>query len=248
MQGAATPEDHYWSLLEFTQRSQYPKFVTFLSEQRLAQQEEGRAAVISFRDGFKPSVNRLPTSDHLRQSLDNAFDPNTVVRRLFILEGLPRKSILILGSRLRVPPSFFSAHWVDPGSFVGNLVNRSPRYHNNPYQFQLSFTKLHRAIIKAKPDDGSEPPYWINSSVPRRLSRRTIFGGLDGPLASFEQVSFWATPPSDSCNKQSWDGECSMLKLSLDITNGDLKQSFLSIHHLENLQNGKILRGKLTAT
>lgn len=216
MQSLALLEDRYWSLLESTQRLQYPKFVAFLTRQQDAEMEEGRAAMINFRNGAKPLISRLHTSDDLRkcldkphERLDQPHESKPVVRRLFILEGLPKDFILALGSRLRVPPSFFSAHWIDSQSFLGNIVNRSPRHHENPYQFQLSFAKLHRARIEAKPSDASEPIYWTNSCIPRRLSRWTIFGDLDGPLTSFEKASFWGTPPSDTSGERSWDGKCS---------------------------------------
>lgn len=162
MQEPAVLEECYWSLLETTQRLQYPNFVDYLSKQPASQQEEGRAAVVKFRDRAGPSVKELSTSRQLRNCLDKSLEPNAVTRRLFILEGLPRNFILLLGSRLRVPPSVFSAHWANSQSFEGILINRSPRHYDNPHQFRLSFSKLHRARIETGPDNVSEPVYWTN--------------------------------------------------------------------------------------
>ncbi|PMD47091.1 hypothetical protein L207DRAFT_627816 [Hyaloscypha variabilis F] len=188
---------HYWSLLESTQQQQCPEFLEHLRGQI---GEEGRAAVIQFQDGTKPSVKNLRNSRALERFLNIAQPTGSVRRRIFVLEGLPRNFIQVLGAKLRVPLAFFASHWAGPGRFIGSLLNRTPRHYDNQNRFILTFTTLHRARINALKEDDSYPFYYMESSTHRYLSRMTIFGDLDGPLCSLEQLSFWSTS-----NAESWD-------------------------------------------
>lgn len=194
-------EIDYWDLLRSTQQDQYPDFVRNLSHQNGSLGEDGRAAMIEFRDGAKPSVTKFNTSDRLRRFFNEQTEPGATRRRLFILEGLPKSFVTVLGARLRIPPAFFSSHWVEPRSYLGTLINRTPKQYDNPNQFQLSFRKLHRAQIEPLGEDNSSTLYLMRSSVYRILSRSTMFGEADGPLTSFEQASFWGTR-----GRESWDG------------------------------------------
>lgn len=195
-------EGYYWSLLESTQQQQYPEFVKHLSGQVWPMGEEGQAAVIEFQDSARPSVRKLATSTALRRCLSEPHPIDAVRRRAFVLEGLPRNFIQVLGAKLKVPPAFFASHWVGLGGFIGNLLNRTPRHYDSRSRFILTFPKLHRARIKALDGDYRYPFYYMESSVYRPLSRMTVFGDLDGPLSSFERLSFWST-----CNGGSWDGK-----------------------------------------
>jgi hypothetical protein len=196
-------EREYWSLLESTQRQAYPGFVDQLSAQVGTIGEVGRAAVIEFEDGAKPSVRRFHGSRHLRSYLDKPSPANGLVRRrAFVLQGLPRKLIQVLGSRLEVPPSLFAAHWAGPGVYNGILLNRTPRHYDNQNRFIVISPKLHRARINELESDKSEPIYYMVSSIHRQLSRVTVFGDFEGPLLSFERLSFWSV-----CKGNSWDGK-----------------------------------------
>lgn len=194
-------EGHYWSLLESTQQ-QYPEFVKHLSGQEGSTGEEGQAAVIEFQDSARPSVRKLATSRALRRCLNEPHPTGAVRRRAYVIEGLPRNFIQVLGAKLKVPPAFFASHWAGLGSFIGNLLNRTPRHYDSQNRFILTFPKLHRARIKPLDGDYLYPFYYMESSFHRHLSRMTVFGDLDGPLTSFEQLSFWST-----CNGESWDGK-----------------------------------------
>lgn len=200
-------DNHYWSLLKSTQGPYYPGFLNHLSQQVGSKRKDGRAAVIRFEDNSKPLVRRFKSPGKVREYLDESLKSSTTVRQIFVLEGLPRDFIQVLGGRLKVPPSFFSAHWINPDCSFGDLLNRTPRHHNNSNQFQISFTKLHRAQIETRPEDDSDPRYWTESSIRRHLSRSTIFGDLDGPLTSVERVSFWSTPLLDTTKNKSWHGK-----------------------------------------
>jgi hypothetical protein len=196
-------EKDYWSLLESSQKAFYPDFVKGLSSQDGGMAEEGRAAVIEFRDGTGPSIKHFPASRRLRRYMDGGSS-EAVHRRVFVLEGLPRNVVQVLGAKLRVPPSFFAAHWLNPGAYVGNLLNRTPRHHDHRHRCTLSFRRLHHTLIEAA-DDGAawDGIYHMNSSAGRPVSRLTVFGDFNGPLASLEQVSIWSTKGEGN----RWDGK-----------------------------------------
>lgn len=195
-------EDYYWSLLESTQKHQYPDFVKNLSSQDGPMREEGQAAVIEFQDGAKPSVQKLPTSRVLQSYLNNPRPAGTARRRAFVLEGLPRNFVVALGAKLRAPPAFFASHWASPGQFSGSVLNRTPRHYDSRTRFIMSFPRVHQARIKEPNKNIRDPLYFMESSVSRLLSGITVFGELDGPLSSMEQLSFWSV-----CNGESWDGK-----------------------------------------
>ncbi|KAH6960038.1 hypothetical protein BKA56DRAFT_701449 [Ilyonectria sp. MPI-CAGE-AT-0026] len=196
-------EAEYWSGLESTNQW-YPDFVSQLSKQVGAQQDEGRAAMITFQDGAEPSLRVFKNSKALRRYFTNSPTPISpdapVCRRVFVLEGLPRRFIQILGSRLRVPPSFFAAHSAQPGKFVGSLLNHTLRHYDNRSRFTLISPKLHQAKIQEKPSNNANPVYFMQSSITRQLARITLFGEFEDPLWSFEKVSFWSV-----CEGKSWD-------------------------------------------
>lgn len=187
-------EDRYWSLVDSTQKHHYPDFVRHLSEQQAVLGEDGRAAIISFLNDATASIRVVNSSAKLRECLESSDESHTTMRRLVILEGLPKSFVQVLGVKFRVPPNFFSAHWTTPGSFLGTLVNRTPRHYDHQHRFHLSFTKLYQAQIESQPKDSIEPFYSLVSSIPRIVSRYTIFGEADGPLMGKEHVSFWGSP------------------------------------------------------
>lgn len=183
--GSTPPKDphRYWTLLRDSQQRHYPGFVSYLSQQIDHPGWEERAAMIKFKDNAKPSVTVLTRTKHLEECLEEPTKSDSTARRLFILEGLSRNVIQVLGARLKVPPSFFSAHWIDPRSYVGHLITRTPRHHDNPYQFQLSFMRLHQA--KINPEHASDIQYWTDSNpfqvlIPLDSIRR--FGWTSGQL------------------------------------------------------------------
>jgi hypothetical protein len=189
-------------LLESTQQQQHPDFVKHLIGQEGPMREEGKAAIITFEDNAKPLVRKLRNSEVLGRYLNEPQPEGTICRRLFVLEGLPRNHLQVLGAKLKAPPSFFASHWAGLGNFMGYLLNRTPRHYDSQNRFLLIFPKFHQARIKALEGDDSYPFYFTDSSVPRPLSKLTIFGDLDGPLSSFEHISFWSRG-----NGESWDSK-----------------------------------------
>jgi hypothetical protein len=203
MDAETQEEKEYWSQLESTQQQTYPGFVAQVSGQKGLMTEDGRAAVIEFHKGAQPVVKKFRMSRSLQAYLNRSAAANAAVRRrLFVLEGLPKRFIQVLGSRLQVPPSFFAAQWTGPGIYKGSLLNRTPRHYENNNRFVLRSPRLHQAKVNEKKTDEKDPVYYMVSSVHRQISRITVFGDFKGPLLSFEQLSFWSTKEEDS-----WDGK-----------------------------------------
>ncbi|KAK1454860.1 hypothetical protein CMEL01_03620 [Colletotrichum melonis] len=193
-------EDEYLELLASTQKHQYPGFVSHLKQQDGPLREEGRVAVIEFKDSQAPQAKRIRTSTALRRCFEDSPQSSVDIRRLFVMEGLPRNFIKAFGARLRVPPSFFSAHWTSPRNAIGTWINRPPRNYDHNDRFLLTFAKMHWVRVKPLAEDNSNLLYWMDSSIHRHLSPSTIFGASDGPLLSWEQVSFWSVAKGGS-----WD-------------------------------------------
>ncbi|KAJ5692135.1 hypothetical protein N7462_001558 [Penicillium macrosclerotiorum] len=194
-------EETYWSLLNSTLKENYPGFLSHLSDQEGSFAEEGQLAVLEFKDAqvaTAPVVRTLETSRALKRYLNQP--PNDVKQRAFILEGLPRNFIQILGEDLKVPPDFFAAHWSCP--IVGSLLNRTPRHYDVKNRFILRFPRLHRARIQARIGDEKSPFYSIEADGNRLLSRKTIFGDMNGPLESPEHLSFWSTEGATPRNSE----------------------------------------------
>jgi hypothetical protein len=63
---------------------------------------------------------------------------------------------------------------------------------------------MYGAKINELEGDKANPIYYMESSVNRQLSRITLFGDFDGPLSSFEKLSFWT---SCETGELSWDGK-----------------------------------------
>ncbi|KAI0973011.1 hypothetical protein F4678DRAFT_471380 [Xylaria arbuscula] len=187
-------EDEYWSYLVSTQIQIYPGFIKQVSSQVEAGQDEGQVAVIKFQDIARPQYQVYSNPEDLRRYFDTSPRPRSpdapVSRRLFVLEGLPKSFIQLLGSRLGVPPSFFAVHYQNTGKLVGNLLNRTLRDYESQGRFTLTFPRLHSAMIDDEAND-TVPLYFMQSSITRQLHRKNLFGDVKGPLWSFEQVSFW---------------------------------------------------------
>ena len=197
-------ERDYWSLLQSSQAKFYPDFVETLSSHRGAFVEGGRAAVIEFHSNAKPSVQNFQTPANLREYIDKT-PSKTPHQRAFVLEGLPKNFIIVLGTKLRVPPSFFAEHWPNPGQ-VGNLVNCNPRHYDNQERCTLKFERLHEQ--RNRTADGSNWLKWrfcTDSDVYREIDSTTVFGDEEDPfypLHTSERFSFWSVRAGET-----WDGK-----------------------------------------
>jgi hypothetical protein len=188
--------EEYWSLIKSTQEVTYPGFVQQLEHQSLAQQNSGRAAVFEFGDKPEPFPKIFFQFEALRDFLDN-FRNGAEVRCVIVLEDLPRSFVEVLGSRLRIPPSFFGDHWVNPDS---PFTRRTLRHQDPRRRFMLKWRKLHRATIVGQKEDGLDT-YLISSTASRTVTG-TSLGVSDGVTASSEKLSFW----SAGSDGNSWPG------------------------------------------
>ena len=189
-------EDAYWSLIDSTQGISYQGFVDKLRSQPKSDQVLGRAAIFESRREEPPFYKKFRQSKDLGDFLDK--HPNGFVRRVIVLEDLPRNFIEVLGSRLRIPPSFFGDHWEDPEM---PFKRRTLRHQDPCRRFMLNWRKLHRQSIITSEDDGLNT-YAMVADVARTVSRTSLFGDPNGVTTSGEKLSFWSVGSYNS----SWTG------------------------------------------
>jgi len=200
-------EGDYWARMQASQREVCPGLINHLASQTKGREaEEGRAAVVEFQHGSAtPAVRELLSSRSLARYLDKTSDTagpsgKLIRRRIFVLEGLPKNFIEVLGLRLKIPPALFTSHWVT-GRYEGAMLNRMPRHYDPTSRCTLRMPRFHRAKVQALSTDIVEPIYHTNTPFRRRLSRATLFGDFDGLLSNTERASFWVGREGES-----WDG------------------------------------------
>ncbi|KAK5653830.1 hypothetical protein OQA88_7989 [Cercophora sp. LCS_1] len=218
---AFTPEwgredgGNYWARMQTSQREVCPGLISHLASRAKGREaEEGRVAVVVFQHGpsgtIPLAVREFLSSRSLARYLNKTLSEDTtgplegkiIIRpRIFVLEGLPRNVIDVLGSGLNIPPALFASHWVT-GRCEGAVPNRIPRYYNPTGRYTLRMPRFHRAKVQALGTDVAEPIYRMNTPFRRRLSRATVFGDFDGLLSSTERVSFWARMDGESWDEQ----------------------------------------------
>jgi hypothetical protein len=189
-------ELEYLGLIQNQIQPLFPNFAAALSGQSPAERELGRCAVVEFNQGFAQQTSSFKSSMELRHYLSNTQSSAITShdqprRRLFILEDLPRNYILTLGSRLRIPPSFFAGHYDDPGSLTFN--HRNPFEPYTKSQFRLRYGTSHRAEVDVPPHKRSNI-YAFNTNVCRYLHAYDPKGPLYDEMRSYHIVSFWSSP------------------------------------------------------
>lgn len=175
----------------------FPNFSAALARQSIIERENGRCAVVEFNQEFGQRISSFGSSVELRHYL-LVTSPSPAVssqhqpqRRLFILEDLPHNYILTLGSRLRIPPSFFAGHYDDPASSTFN--HRNPFERHTKSQFRLRYGTSHRAEVDV-PRHKSSNIYAFNTNVCRYLHAYDPKGLLYDEMRSHHILSFWSSP------------------------------------------------------
>jgi hypothetical protein len=198
-------ELEYMGLIQNQIQPLFPTFAAALAKQSPVEGEIGRCAVVEFNQGFAHRTSSFGNSVELRQYL-LATSPSPAIssqnqprRRLFVLEDLPRNYILTLGSRLRIPPSFFAGHYDDPASSTFN--HRNPFERHTKSQFRLRYGNSHRAEVDVPPHKSSSI-YAFNTNVCRYLHAYNPKGLLYDEMRSHHILSFWSSP---SGIDGSWD-------------------------------------------
>jgi hypothetical protein len=194
----------YWSLINTTLYRQFPRFVTNLRNQSTYQRELGRAVVFDFREGERAVATHFERSDDLRRYLRDHTHQKPfcdIRRRLWVLEDLSRSYIEVLGSGLRIPPSFFAAHWADP---IGADFNERDAFVSKPRRsFLLNWPQFYRVSIDRPFGD-------LACSMMSNVERHVFFCGqedttYENPLYArmYHKISYWSTEYPGG----SWDGK-----------------------------------------
>lgn len=194
-------EQNYWTLIRSTQNGSYSDFVLKL-ENETYRSPQGRAVILE-RGDEGPIVREfkgIPGLKSLREILDSTND--TEVLRVIVLEDLRRQFIEVVGSRLRVPPSFFGDHWEDPNSAFSR---RTLRHQDLGHRYMLKWQRFHRVNIAE--DDVGINTYVMNSNVLRTVTRMPPYQNNStelpgGGTIREEKLSFWSVGLHNNC----WTG------------------------------------------
>lgn len=199
-------ELEYMSLIQDQIQPFFPEFVAAFAKQSPAERELGRCAVVNFAEEGNPHTTIFDNSAELQSYFSahpfasptkSTNDPPR--RRLFILEDLPCNHILALGSRLRIPPSFFAGHWDDPASSTFN--HRDPFMRSTKSHFRLRYATSTRIEVDVPPHMASNS-YAFDTNVCRYLHVYNPNGPLYDEPRSHHGVSFWSSSVRDD---GSWD-------------------------------------------
>jgi hypothetical protein len=195
----------YWGLIQSATTLEFSSFAETLQKQDTVAREKGRALAIQFLADGKTVQTSFPSSQALQQYLAPAVEPDIhahtesrqirdPLRRMIILEDLPRNYVEVLGSQLKIHPAFFAAHYSGPienrHSSRGLALNPSSNE-----SFILRSPQMHRMEIETLLQDRSVKFYKLNSHVYRRILKGRKEGEMD--LAScfgemWNVMSFWS--------------------------------------------------------
>lgn len=148
----------------------FPLFIDDLSRQ---DRELGRAAMVEFEDDGDISTTIFTDSEHMRSHLDaNSVwrTPDCLIpgRRLLVMEDLSVGFIDVLGSRFRVPPSFFAAHFEAPWQ-SHTLSDRIPLGQECRSRFMLRYPIMHRISPDGLIKGFTDKHLRLDTHVDRRL-------------------------------------------------------------------------------
>jgi hypothetical protein len=192
----------YWALIQNTKTLEFSGFAKNLREQAGDALQKGRAAVLQFLPDGQTSLQTFLNSVSLQEYLDTPWIYDNMstqarqpLRRMIILEDLARNYVEVLGTRLKIHPAIFAAHWGDPienaSSGKGLILGQPPRG-----SFVLQSPQMHHMEIEGQERDGGGLFHRLDSHV-----RRNILKGIEESkedLASrfgelWSVVSFWST-------------------------------------------------------
>lgn len=187
-------------------RPYFPKFSASLVAQTPSEREQGRCAVIEFGKTQKHQVKYFTAAAELEQYLASPkpdsleHTKQSPLRRLFLLEDLPCNFVVTLGSRFRIPPSFFAGHWADPSSSAYN--HRSPFQRCALPHFRLRYATSNRVEVDLPASVPSTEIYELVSRVSRHLVTYIRGGLVYDEAKSHHSMSFWSSRAREDV---SWD-------------------------------------------
>jgi hypothetical protein len=164
----------YRSLIQNTRTLEFSGFAKNQNQQNEIAREKGRAASVEFLSNGHVLITNFCDSLALQEYLDAGSigvlhekvsnDAGGHLRRMIILEDLPKNHIEVLGSRLKIHPSFFAAHYSDPiktgSAGKGLILGQSSRQ-----SFVLQSPQMHFMVVQDQERDGGGLIYRLNSHV-----------------------------------------------------------------------------------
>lgn len=194
---------NYFELLNCQLGRLFPKFVSNLQVQTPLEREMGRAAVLEYSKGICSGQKVVKSSTELQEYLEQTaiIQARNPRQRLFLLEDLSRNYIEVLGSQLRIPPSFFGAHWDEPSAPTFN--HRSPFCRFSEGGFLIRYPSNQPIEIDKESSLDSNVYSWIAN-----VNRHIYCYNPKGPLIDYPKshhiLSFWTTGMGTD---DSWDGK-----------------------------------------
>ena len=159
--------------------------------------------MVEFKDNGDTSTTVFTDSEHMRSHLDanSVWETPTYLvpgRRLVVMEDLSVGFVDVLGSRFRVPPSFFAAHYEVPWQ-NRPLSDRIPLGQECRNRFMLRYPHLHRIAPRESFKGFKDRHLKLDSHVDRRLDTtmgseaNEVYEMLATRLESSDQLlSFWS--------------------------------------------------------
>jgi hypothetical protein len=196
-------QDAYHTLICSQLWWSFPEFVYNLQNQTPHEREMSRVAVIEYRSEAPPEQKVFKSSEELHCHFEKTAttDSSSPRQRLFVLEDLSLNAIEVLGSHLRIPPSFFGAHWADPATPTFNHRNTFCRYSESNFVVRYPSTQPIR--IDASPEVHGTI-FRCNANVDRHIHCYDPKGPLVDQPKSYHALSFWTSGTRDD---GSWDCE-----------------------------------------
>ncbi|KAF1954206.1 hypothetical protein CC80DRAFT_568014 [Byssothecium circinans] len=180
----------YFELLNRQLCELFPSFLHNLQVQAPQEREMGRAAVLEYSKGIYSGQRVFKSSTELQEYLEETAttQARNIRQRLFLLEDLSRNYVEVLGSQLRVPPSFFGAHWDVPTAPTFNHRNPFCRFSDGG--FLIRYASTQRIEIDAGSSQHSNVFSW-NANVNRHIYCYNSKGPLIDQPKSYHILSFW---------------------------------------------------------
>lgn len=200
-------EAKYADLIQHQIQPFFLRLAAAMDKQSTQERNQGRCAVMDFDGVGKQRISTFTTATKLRAHLaksSSSVPPSRAqmpkYRRLFILEDLPYDYILMLGSLLHIPPSFFASHWDDPSALAFNLRNSFERC--SLPSFRLHYATSYRVLVDAPTTPGVDAIYAFDSRVSRHLATYSKNGLIYDEPNTHHVLSFWSSPVQQD---GSWD-------------------------------------------
>jgi hypothetical protein len=191
----------YHELIDLQLRWLFPQFLRNLQAQTPHERERGRVAVLEYRDDEMLEPEIFKSSHDLQAHFDDPLAAAQLEprKRLFIIEDVALNYMEVLGAQLRIPPSFFAAHWADPATPEFNHRNPFRRYTEKSYVIRYASTQPIRVDADAAVHGNI---FRCDFNVQRHVYCYDPKAPILDQPKSYHALSFWT---SGVRNDGSWD-------------------------------------------